>query len=316
MQPSTTPITYLGIDIAKLTLELSSHPSLGKRRSYPNTAAGHHQLIAALRRLQAPVQIICEATGGYERGLIAALHHADVPVTLLNPRQARDFARARGLLAKTDALDASVLADYGRMLQPAPTTARSQAQQRLAALVGRRQELVSLITQEQNRSEHHDDAFVRRQALRLTGVLKRHLQDIEAQIAALQRADPQLNEHVTRLCGVQGIGTRTAWTLLAALPELGSMRRGQAAALAGLAPFNHDSGPRRGQRHIAHGRSLARGALYMAALVAARFNPVLRPFYQRLIANGKPPKLALTALMRKLAELANTLLAKPSFTLQ
>lgn len=316
MQPSPTPITYLGIDIAKLTLELSSHPALSKRRSYPNNPAGHRRLITALHLLQVPVQIICEATGGYERHLIAALHQADVSVTLLNPRQARDFARARGLLAKTDALDAAVLADYGRTLQPAPTTPRSHALQRLAALVARRQELLALITQEHNRTEHHDDAFVRRQALRLITALKRHLQDLEEQIETLQRADELIDKHVARLCSVQGIGRRTAWMLLAALPELGSLRRGQAAALAGLAPFNHDSGPWRGQRHIAHGRALARSALYMAALVAARFNPVLRPFYQRLRANGKPPKLALTALMRKLAELANTLLANHSFTLQ
>lgn len=316
MPSSTTPpLTHLGIDIAKLTLELSPHPALSKRRSYPNTAAGHRLLITALRQLQAPVQIICEATGGYERPLIAALHHASVPVTLLNPRQARDFARARGLLAKTDTLDAALLADYGRTLQPAPTTPRSQTRQRLAALVARRQELLTLITQEQNRAEHHDEPFVRKQALRLCSLLKRHLQELEAQIESLQRADTLLDEHVTRLCSVQGIGARTAWMLLAALPELGSMRRGQAAALAGLAPFNHDSGPRRGQRHIAHGRPQARQALYMAALVAARFNPILRPFYQRLIAIGKPPKLALTALMRKLAELANLLLKQPAFTL-
>jgi transposase len=233
MQPSPTPITYLGIDIAKLTLELSSHPALSKRRSYPNNPAGHRRLITALHLLQVPVQIICEATGGYERHLIAALHQADVSVTLLNPRQARDFARARGLLAKTDALDAAVLADYGRTLQPAPTTPRSQALQRLAALVARRQELLALITQEHNRTEHHDDAFVRRQALRLITALKRHLQDLEEQIKTLQRADELIDKHVARLCSVQGIGTRTAWLLLAALPELGSLRRGQAAALAG-----------------------------------------------------------------------------------
>jgi transposase len=180
-------------------------------------------------------------------------------------------------------------------------------------LVARRQELLVLIRQEQNRTEHHHDAFVRSQALRLATVLKDHLQQIEAQIAALQKADETIHQQVVRLIAVQGIGMRTAWMLLAALPELGSMRRGQTAALAGLAPFNHDSGPRRGQRHIAHGRPLARTALYMAALVAARCNPVLRPLYQRLLARGKAPKVALVALMRKLAELANLLLKQPAF---
>jgi len=313
MQSSSSSITYLGIDIAKLTLELSPHPALSKRRSYPNSTLGINALLTDLGRLPAAPHLICEATGGYERLLIQALHAASICVTLLNPRQARDFARARGLLAKTDALDAELLADYGRTLKPAPTPPRSPSQDRLSMLVARRQELLGLIRQERNRTEHHHDPFVRSQALRLAAVLKGHLQRLEAQIEALQQADATIRQNVARLTTVQGIGSRTAWMLLAALPELGSMRRGQAAALAGLAPFNHDSGPRRGQRHIAHGRPLARTALYMAALVAARCNPVLRPLYQRLVAHGKAPKLALVALMRKLAELANLLLKEPAF---
>jgi len=315
MQTSPASITYLGIDIAKLSLELSSHPALSKRRSYPNSIAGIHALLTDLRRLQDVPHIICEATGGYEHLLMQALHAATIRVTLLNPRQARDFARARGLLAKTDSLDAALLADYGRTLEPDPTSPRSPAQQRLSMLVARRQELLVLIRQEHNRTEHHHDAFVRSQALRLAAVLKRHLQQLEAQIESLQQADATIRQQVARLTTVQGIGERTAWMLLAALPELGSLRRGQPAALAGLAPFNHDSGPRRGQRHIAHGRAQARTALYMAALVAARCNPVLRPLYQRLVAHGKAPKVALVALMRKLAELANLLLKEPAFTL-
>jgi transposase len=266
-----------------------------------------------LRQLPAPLQVISEATGGYEHHLLTALHQASIPFTLLNPRQARDFARARGLLAKTDALDADMLADYGRTLQPPVTKPRTLQQQQLAALVSRRQELIALIRQEQNRTEHHQAAFVQDQARRLATVLTEHLEELEKQIEALQQADSTLHHQVTRLCTVQGIGTRTAWMLLATLPELGSMKRGQAGALAGLAPFNHDSGPRRGQRHIAHGRPQVRTALYMAALVASRCNPVLRPLYQRLRAKGKAPKVALVALMRKLAELANTLLKQPAF---
>lgn len=307
-------ITYLGLDIAKRSLDLSPHPAC-IQRTYANDAAGHRALLAAVGRVPGPIQIICEATGGYEHHLLAALHQAQVPVTLVNPRQVRDFARAKGLLAKTDALDATVLAEYGRVFAPAVTTALSPAQQRLAHLVTRRQELLEMITQEQHRAEHHHDPFVIRQARRLTNTLRRQLTQLEEEISSVQKGDAKLAEQVERLTDIQGVGPRTAWLLLAALPELGTLQRGQAAALAGLAPYNHDSGPQRGQRHIAHGRPLARRALYMAALVAARYNPVLRPFYQRLRAAGKPGKVALVALMRKLAELANLLLKSSSFQL-
>ncbi len=321
MSSSTPSIIYLGLDIAKLTLELSAlPPSVKARRSYSNDTAGHLALISALHRLQQQTSsiphLICEATGGYEQVLLNALHQATLRFSLINPRQVRDFARAKGLLAKTDALDAAVLADYGKLLQPKPTQPRSVTQQRLAQLVARRQELLTLIRQEQNRSEHHQDTFVRRQAQRLLATLQRHVDGIEEQIQTLQQQDAILDQQVTRLCDIQGVGLRTAWGLLAALPELGSMQRGQAAALAGVAPFNHDSGPYRGQRHIAHGRTLARQSLYMAALVAARCNPVLRPVYQRLRAAGKPAKVALVALMRKLVELANLLLKYPDLSLQ
>jgi transposase len=292
-------ITYLGLDIAKLTLDLSPHPAL-RRRHFSNDKQGHRCLIAALRRLDGPLQLLCEATGGYEHHLLAALHQAQIPVTLLNPRPVRDFARAQGLLAKTDALDAAVLADYGRCFAPAPTPPARPAQQRLESLVTRRQELLDLLAREAHRAEHHHDRFVVRQARRLARALQKHLDELEAELAALQAADAALDTQVQRLSQIQGVGQRTAWLLLAALPELGTLRRGQAAALAGLAPFNHDSGPHRGQRHIAHGRPLARAALYMAALVAARYNPVLRPMYQRLRASGKAAKVALVALMRKL----------------
>lgn len=309
-----TTLTYLGLDIAKRSLDLSPHPAL-PQRTFSNDDAGHRMLVAALRQVGGPVQIICEATGGYEHHLLAALHQAQVPVTLVNPRQARDFARAKGLLAKTDSLDAAVLAEYGRIFTPAATAALSPVQQRLAQLIARRQELLGLITQEQHRAEHHHERFVIRQAARLLATLRRHLTQLEEEITQLEKADATLAGQVQRLTAIQGVGRRTAWLLLAALPELGTLQRGQAAALAGLAPYNHDSGPQRGQRHIAHGRALARTALYMAALVAARCNPVLKPFYERLRAAGKPSKVALVALMRKLVELSNLLLKSSSFQL-
>jgi transposase len=309
-----TTITYLGLDIAKRSLDLSPHPAF-IQCSFPNDEAGHRALVAALRQVSSPLQIICEATGGYEHHLLVALHEAQVPVTLVNPRQVRDFARAKGFLAKTDSLDAAVLAEYGRLFTPAATVALSPVPQRLGQLVTRRQELLGLITQEQHRTEHHHERFVLRQAARLLATLRRHLKQLEEEIAQLEKADATLAGQVERLTGIQGVGQRTAWLLLAALPELGTLARGQAAALAGLAPYNHDSGPWRGQRHIAHGRAMARSALYMAALVAARCNPVLKPFYERLRAAGKPGKVALVALMRKLVELANLLLKSSSWKL-
>lgn len=305
---------HLGLDIAKRTLDLSPHPALTARQ-FTNDSAGHRRLLAQLQRLPGPVHLVCEATGGYERPLLRALHQAGQPVSLLNPRLVRDFARAQGRLAKTDTLDAAVLADYGRLFQPAPTPPLSPARQRLAALVGRRQELLRLHTQERNRAEHHHDPFVLRQARQRQRTLQRQLAALEAQITAVLQSESALHAQVQRLTTIQGVGACTAWQLLAALPELGTLQRGQASALAGLAPYNHDSGPRRGQRHLAHGRPQARAALYMAALVAARFNPVLRPYYTHLRTAGKPPKVALVAVMRKLVELANLLLKSPAFCL-
>jgi transposase len=310
--PST--LTYLGIDIAKLTLDYSPHPAL-KLRQGPNDAAGHRRLITRLQRHPHPVHVICEATGDYERALLQALHQAQIPVSLVNPRLVRDFARAKGLLAKTDRLDAQVLADYGRTFTPPPTPQRTATQTRLAALVTRRQELIDTRTREELRAAHHHDPLVLKGDRHFSKVLETLIDQLETAIRALQETDPRLQTQVQRLTAVQGIGQITAWTLLATLPELGTLERGQAAALAGLAPYNHDSGPQRGQRHIAHGRPAARTALYMAAVVAARCNPVLRPLYLRLKAAGKPAKVALVALMRKLAELANLLLKNPHFSL-
>lgn len=236
-------------------------------------------------------------------------------VSLVNPRKVRDFARAKGILAKTDRIDALVLASYGRLLNPPPTPAKSADQQRLTQLVTRRQELISLIGQEQNRLEHHHDPFVIKEAKRLLNSLKRHIERIERELATLQQASLSIASRVERLSSIQGIAQRTSWILLAALPELGTLDRGQAAALAGLAPYNHDSGPMRGKRHIAHGRPLARRALYMAALVASRHNPILSPAYKHLRQAGKPPKVALTALMRRLVELANQILKNPKLKL-
>lgn len=307
-----TPVTHLGLDIAKLTLDLSPHPAL-KQTRLDNTPAGHRRLCKALARIPG-AHIVCEATGGYEHRLLQALHQARIPVSRLTPRQVRDYARARGHLAKTAAIDAAILADYGQRLQPAADPVPDPEQQRLAELVSRRRELQDLLQRERHRQEHHHDPYIAKTAKSLRTRLEKDLDKLDAEIARHQAASPEIDRKVRRLTLVQGLGDTTARTLLAVLPELGTLERGQAAALALVAPYNHDSGPRRGQRHIAHGRPAARAALYMAALVATRYNPVLKPLYQRLRAAGKPPKLALTALMRRLAELANSLLKNNAFS--
>lgn len=307
-------IIHLGLDIAKESFELSPHPQI-KTLRFSNDPSGCRRLVKALSALKHSVHIICEATAGYENRIMHTLHQAGILVTCMNPRRVRDFARAKGRLAKTDRIDALVLAQYGQQLKPAPSTPASPQQERLAALVRRRDQLMAMMADEKRRQEHQTDLFVRRQSRQIIRCLEKHVAQTEEQIAALIQADPLLQARFQRLCQIKSVGRCTAWVLLAELPELGSLQRGQAAALAGVAPFNYDSGPFRGQRHIAHGRPLARKALYMAALVAARRNPVLKTLYDRLITKGKRPKQALVALMRKLAELANLLLKRSDWKL-
>jgi len=307
------PIVYVGLDIAKATLDLCAlSPAGPQRRQFANQPKGHRPLLRWLQQWPC-VHIICEATGGYEQAVVAALQAAQRTVSVVNPRRVRDFARAQGRLAKTDTLDAAVLAEFGQHLQPAATTRWEPAQQQLAQLVQRRRQLLGLCTAEHNHLEHTTHPALRRQLHAHLRSLQRQLRQLQQWIDALVPAESALQQKLTRLCTVQGVGRTTAIHLLATMPELGQWNRRQVAALAGLAPFNRDSGPRRGHRFIVGGRAATRAALYMAALVAAFHNPRLREFYQRLLAAGKPPKLALTAVMRKLVILLNQLLKKPEF---
>jgi transposase len=255
----------------------------------------------------APTLVVLEATGGYETDVVAALALAGLPVAVVNPRQVRDFAKALGRLAKTDAIDATVLAQFGARVQPEPRPLPDAAHQALAALVTRRRQLVEMLTAERHRLPLAHG--------RIKQNLQAHIHWLEQQIhasnedlrtcirdSALWRATEQL------LRSVPGIGPTTAACLLADLPELGRLTRRQVAALAGVAPLNRDSGTRRGLRTIWGGRAAVRGALYMATLVATRHNPVIRAFYQRLCAAGKPRKVAIIAAMRKLLTILNAML--------
>jgi transposase len=302
-----TPAFFVGIDVAKKTLEVFC-AELPLPAQVPNRAEGIATVCRAVRAHRDTALVVCEATGGLEAALVAARQAAEVPVCVLNPRRARDFARALGKLAKTDRIDARLLAEYGRRLQPEPTPAPEPAVQALAALVGRREELVQMRTAERNRLHSSVQPAVR-------ASLQRSLKRLEAEIARLEAAiDACCQQHADLaqkravLQAVGGVGAVCATPLLATVPELGTLSDGQVAHLLGLAPLNCDSGQWRGQRHIYGGRRLGRRVLFMAGVTAARCNPVLSAFYQRLIARGKPAKVALVAVMRKLALYLNRLL--------
>lgn len=293
-------IVYCGNDVSKDHLDLVVP---GRRPvRCPNTPAGCRALI---RRLPPHAQVVLEPSGGYERTLRRALHADGVALSLVNARQVRDFARAQGQLAKTDALDATVLADYGACMQPRPTPAPDPAVEHLAALVQRRQQLVHLRVAEEGRLATVGDAVVEKLIRTHQRHLAKTIEALEAQMAQAVEAHPPLRERAARLRQIIGIGPIVAATLLATLPELGLLNRREIAALAGLAPYNCDSGHWRGQRHVQGGRPGAREALYQAALVAARFDPLSKVWYESLLARGKPPKLALTALARKILIHAN-----------
>lgn len=308
---SAQPV-YVGVDVAKPSLAIQLPDQVW---SLANTPTDHATLIARLRTLAGPAHVVCEATGGYEHALVKALHRAGVALTVLNPRQARDFARACGQLAKTDVIDARLLADYGAKLRPAAAPVPAPGQDSFAELVHARQDLVGLLGAEASRREHTTLPALHKLAAARQRQLEKQLATLDTLLDAHVAADQALNAKAARLVAVAGVGRVCAVTVLALVPELGHVAGNQAAALAGVAPMNHDSGQYRGQRHITGGRPAVRRVLYMAALSASQHNPILAAFYQRLRQNGKPAKVALTAVMRKLIVLLNRLLADPDFML-
>jgi transposase len=304
-------IVYIGADLAEATIELfASLDALPS--SIANTKASLTKLLKLLAKRYPASQLhfICEATGGCERHLVSACHQTGLAISVVNPRQVRDLARAKGCLAKTDKIDARLLCLYGELLQPVPTEPLAPALTQIAAYSTRRRQLIALRTAEKNRSRRADPALAGSYRTMIASI-NRQISSVEATLARLIRSCAQLRANLAALTQVKGVGVTSATALLASLPELGTLSKTQAAALAGLAPFNHDSGLWRGQRHIRGGRLHVREALYMSALVASRHNPIITAFYQRLLANGKPPKLALTAVMRKLLLYLNSLLKRP-----
>jgi transposase len=297
---------YAGIDVSKDHLDLACRPD-GPAGRFANDAAGITALLAALRPY-APALVVLEATGGYQAAVAAALGVAGLPAAVVNPRQVRDFARALGRLAKTDALDADTLALFAERVRPAPRPLPAADAAALDALLGRRRQLVEMRAAEHNRMAQAATAAVRRDVQRHRDWLDRQVERLEGQWRAAVAASPLWRAKDELLRGVPGVGPTVSLTLLAELPELGQLTRQQIAALAGLAPRNRDSGRQRGRRAIGGGRAGVRGALYMASLSAARANPVLRDFYERLRAAGKLAKVALIAVARKLLTILNAML--------
>jgi transposase len=297
----------VGVDVAKADLQVATST---QNVGYANTPEGHRQFIAWLRSLGA-VAVVLEATGGYERVLVEALHTAAISVSVINPRQVRDFARAQGRLAKTDKIDARVLVAYAAALRPRPTAALTPEQKHLTERVRARSQLIVSRGMAHNQLEHLVDPLARRCLQEMVRAFDTRIQRLEKAIAELIAHDPLLRAKVQKLVQVQGVGPTTAAMLLAEMPELGSLSKTQVAALAGLAPRNRDSGQFRGQRHIGGGRHAVRTGLWMPTLVAVQHNPILKALYQRLRSRGKPAKVALTACARKLLIYLNCLLKNP-----
>lgn len=296
----------VGIDVSKANLDVFVHPSKGRCR-VSNDEAGAKDLIARLAGFKDGV-VVLEATGGLEAYVAAALGTAGFNVAIVNPRQVRDFARAMGRLAKTDRIDAEVLALFGDRIRPEPRSLPDSSHRALEAVITRRRQLLEMLTAERNRLDHARDRDISKQIQRHVKWLQQELKSIDSDLDDTIRRSPLWRAKDDLLRSVPGVGPVTSFTLIAEFPQLGTLSRKEAAALGGLAPFNVDSGKFAGRRRIWGGRASVRSALYMAALVATRWNPVIRDFYQRLLRVGKPKKLALIACARKLLVLLNALL--------
>ncbi len=302
---TTTADIYVGIDVAKTHLDVSLLP-LGERSRIGYTDAHIADLVGRLQAL-APQVIVIEASGGYESVVATALAAVGLPVAIVNPRQVRDFAKAIGRLAKNDRIDADVLALFGERVRPEIRPLPDSAVAELAALVTRRRQLVEMLSAERHRLILAM-GVVRESVQRHIRWLERQVQDSDDEIFRALQESPVWRVQDDLLRSVPGIGQRISVTLLAHLPELGRLSRREIAALAGVAPFDDDSGKYHGRRHIRGGRVAARAALYMATLVGTRYNPVIRAHYQHLLAVGKEKKVALVACMRKLLTILNAML--------
>lgn len=296
----------IGIDISKNSFDVFIHEMSLHKKFEMNK--GHIRKAMSWMKEQKPTLIVLEATGGYERALVAELATAKLPVTIINPRQIRDFAKATGKLAKTDKVDAAVLAHYAAVIMPEVRPLLSKHEQKLAALTARRRQLVEVRVVEKNHKEH---AYLPEISASIETVIKQltaEIENIEAMIADLISSDPDMKNKIDFLTSVPGVGKTTAAVLISDLPELGTLNRKQIASLIGVAPRNRDSGQFRGKRMTGGGRRNVRTALFMSMLSIIQCNPKLKAFYERLVKEGKVKMVALIATMRKLIVILNTML--------
>jgi transposase len=301
-----TPL-YVGIDVSKATLDVAILP-MGRHFVVSNDEAGIDEILGGLEDPNKPVLVVLEASGGYERPVAAAIAASGIAICVVNPRQARDFARATGKLAKTDRLDAKALARFAEAVRPEPRALPEEEAEEFSAILARRRQIIQMMTAEKNRlGAAISEAVARR--------IEAHLRWLEKELSRTDRdldraieGSPAFKENEALLRSVPGVGPVLCRTLLAELPELGSLPPRELSALVGVAPLNRDSGTLRGRRAVWGGRAGVRQALYMGALVATRYNPHIKRFYERLVAAGKPKKVALVACMRKLLVILNALL--------
>ena len=296
---------YIGIDLSKASIDVAIRPEgIAWQADYDE--AGIDGLVSRLARLN-PAMILLEATGGLELPLVSALAASDLPVVVVNPRQVRDFAKATGKLAKTDALDAQILAHFAEAVRPQIRPLRTEEAQELNSLTTRRNQVMTMLVGEKNRLRQATRS-VRPRVQAHVNWLEQELKDLDQDLRQTLQQSPIWREQDDLLRSVPGVGNQVSLSLLSYVPELGTLNRKQIAALVGVAPINRDSGIMRGKRSIWGGRARVRATLYMGALVASRCNPVIRDFYQRLLSAGKPKKVALTACMRKLLTILNSIL--------
>jgi transposase len=310
LDPMTTAQLYAGVDVSKDRLDVCLRWTEPERHddafAVTHDDAGIDALISRVLE-EHPVMVILEATGGFERAVVGALAAAGLPVVVVNPRQVRDFARATGRLAKTDRIDAGILARFAEAIRPAPKPLPDEEIRALQGILARRRQLLGMLTAENNRLPSATKSVAKRITAHVRW-LEKELERTERNLDAAIKSSPTLGENEALLRSVPGVGPVLARTLLAEVPELGALTHKRLAALVGVAPLNRDSGTFRGRRGIWGGRADVRAALYMGALVAARRNPVVREFYERLLAAGKPKKVALVACMRKLLAILNAVL--------
>jgi len=299
-------LIFIGIDVSKDRLDVHVRP-LGDAFSVMHDAEGIAALLDRLKKV-APTLIVLEATGGLQTRVAAGIAAAGLPTAVVNPRQVRDFARATGRLAKTDALDAEIIARFAEAVRPEPRPLSDEAGQALQALVARRRQLVDMRVAEKNRRAQIRDAKIRTRLEDHLDWLAEAIAEVDREIEDHIQGSPIWQAKEDLLTSVPGIGDKTARLLIADLPELGSLSRRRIAALVGVAPINRDSGSMRGRRHIAGGRPHVRTALFMATMTAIRRNPPIKAAYQKLVASGKPRMTALVACMRKLLVILNAIL--------